>query len=105
MDGRRKEDRSKRRWMDSVNVDLIENGLSGERRRKTGLDGGNWSETSTPDRSGNKMQWKKYFASFSHLSFLVTFICNILPCMDYNLGTIRLVQNGLRQGYIRDLGA
>ena len=30
VDGRRKEDRSKRRWMDSVNVDLREKGLSGE---------------------------------------------------------------------------
>ena len=37
--------------MDSVNVDLRERECRG-RRRKTGLCGSNWSETSTLHRSG-----------------------------------------------------
>ena len=59
VEGRRK-GRPKRRWMDSVNVNLREKGCRG-RRRKTEQFGGTLSETSTPHKSGEKKNcWKKH---------------------------------------------
>ena len=48
----------RRGWLDSVNVDLREKGLSAW-RHKTGLCGGNLSDTSTPSRSGKRCLGRK----------------------------------------------
>ena len=50
VEGRRRKGIPRRRWMDSVNVDLREKGLSEGERHKTWLCGGNLSDTPTPHR-------------------------------------------------------
>ena len=59
--GRRKRGRSKRRWLDRVRDDIKEKGLSG-RKYITVLHGGVCHRTSTPHKSGDKInEKKKYF--------------------------------------------
>ena len=58
MEGRRRKGRPKRRWMDRVNVDLRENGLSGEETHNRAV----WRQlVRNIDRTkkSEKMRWKK----------------------------------------------
>ena len=58
-DGRRRKGRQKRKWMDSVNVDLLGRRDCRGRRHKTGMGACYLSETSTPHRSGKRCDGKR----------------------------------------------